>query len=159
MSNDMTVAVDGGVINIRVGAIILKDGKLLMAGNNREAYHYTVGGRIKFGETAAEAVVREVFEETGVHMDIDRLGFVHENYFKGDAPSNRDKLIYEIDYYFYMKVTDDFDPASMTFMEGDQEEKLTWVDLDGDAKYYPDFFKTELKNPVKDVKFFTTDEG
>ncbi len=158
MSSDMTVEVAEGVINIRVGAIILKDGKLLMAGNSREAYHYTVGGRIKFGETAAEAVVREVFEETGVHMEIDRLGFVHENYFQVDSPSNMGKLIYEIDYYFYMKVPDGFDPASMTFLEGDHEEKLTWVDLDGDAKYYPEFFKTELKAPSKDVKFFTTDE-
>lgn len=52
-------------------------------------YLYSVGGRIKFGETAQEAVVREVPEETGVKMEIDRLGFVHENYFYGDAPSNR----------------------------------------------------------------------
>ncbi|MCR5529699.1 MAG: NUDIX domain-containing protein [Saccharofermentans sp.] len=158
MSQDMTVNVDDGIINIRVGAIILKNGKLLMAGNSRESYHYTVGGRIKFGETAKEAVEREVFEETGVHMKADRLGFIHENYFRGDAPSNMGKLIYEIDYYFYMTVPEDFDPVSMTFMEGDNEEKLTWVDLEGEAPYYPEFFRTELKVPSDEVRFFTTDE-
>ena len=158
MSNDLTLPVGNGLVNIRVGAIIMKEGKLLMAGNDREDYLYTVGGRIKFGETAEEAVVREVFEETGVHMEIDRLGFVHENYFKGDAPSNTGKLIYEIDFYFYMKVPEGFDPASMTFMEGDQEERLTWVDLEGDASYYPEFFRTELKEPSREVRFFTTDE-
>lgn len=96
MSKDMCVVCDDGFLNIRAGAIIIKDGKLLMVGNNRDNYLYSVGGRLKFGETAEEAVVREVFEETGVKMEIDRLGFVHENYFYGDAPYNLNKLIYEI---------------------------------------------------------------
>ena len=67
MNIDMTVPCDKGLINIRVGAIILKDGKFLMVGNNiRPEYLYSVGGRIKFGETAEEAVIREVYEETGL---------------------------------------------------------------------------------------------
>ena len=158
MSNDLTLPVGDGFVNIRVGAIIMKEGKLLMAGNDREDYLYTVGGRIQFGETAEEAVVREVFEETGVHMDVDRLGFVHENFFYGDAPSNMGKLIYEYDFYFYMKVPEDFAPGSMTFMEGDSEEKLIWIDPEGDRRFYPEFFRTELKESSPDVKFFTTDE-
>lgn len=80
MNKDMSVVCNDGIINIRSGAIIMKDRKLLMVGNNRD-YLYSVGGRLKFGETAEEAVRREVFEETGVKMEIDRLGFVHENYF------------------------------------------------------------------------------
>ncbi len=89
MSKDMTVPCDNGLINLRVGAIIMRDGQILMAGNKiRPEYLYSVGGRIKFGESAEEAVIREVYEETGVHMEIDRLGFVHENYFYGDASSN-----------------------------------------------------------------------
>ena len=80
MNKDMCVACDDGILNVRAGAIIMKDGKLLMVGNDRD-YLYSVGGRVKFGETAEEAVVREVLEETGVQMEIDRLGFVHENYF------------------------------------------------------------------------------
>ena len=105
MNKDMCVACDDGILNIRVGAIIMKDGKILMVGNDRD-YLYSVGGRVKFGETAEEAVVREVLEETGVQMEIDRLGFVHENYFYGDMPSNRNKLIYEISLFFYLKVPD-----------------------------------------------------
>ena len=57
------------------------------------------GGHIEDGESWEEAAKREVFEETGVKMEIDRLGFVHENYFYGDAPSNLGKLIYEISFY------------------------------------------------------------
>lgn len=51
MNKDMCVACDDGILNIRVGAIIMKDGKILMVGNDRD-YLYSVGGRVKFGETA-----------------------------------------------------------------------------------------------------------
>ena len=156
MNKDMCVACGDGILNIRAGAIIMKGGKLLMVGNDRD-YLYSVGGRIKFGETAAEAVVREVFEETGVPMEIDRLGFVHENYFYGDAPSNRNKLIYEISFFFYMKVPDTFAPVSERFTEGSSKEHLVWVSLDEDIPMYPKFFKTELKNPTDTVKHFTAD--
>ena len=157
MNKDMCVACDDGILNIRAGAIIMKDGKLLMVGNDRD-YLYSVGGRLKFGETAEDAVVREVFEETGVRMEIDRLGFVHENYFYGDAPSNLNKLIYEISFFFYMKVPSDFAPISESFTEDNSKEHLVWVSLDEDRKMYPEFFRNELKNPTDTVKHFTKDE-
>ena len=157
MSKDMCVACGDGIMNIRAGAIIMKNGKLLMVENNK-SYLYSVGGRIKFGETAEEAVVREVFEETGVKMESDRLGFVHENYFYGDMPSNLNKLIYEISFFFYMKVPDDFAPVSESFMEGSSKERLVWVSLDDEIKMYPEFFRTELKNPTDTVKHFVNDE-
>ena len=157
MSKDMCVACGDGILNIRAGAIIMKNGKLLMVENNKN-YLYSVGGRIKFGETAEEAVVREVFEETGVKMEIDRLGFVHENYFYGDMPSNLNKLIYEISFFFYMKVPDDFAPVSESFMEGSSKERLVWVSLDDEIKMYPEFFRTELKNQTDTAKHFVNDE-
>lgn len=157
MNKDMCVVYDDGFLNIRAGAIIMKNGKLLMVGNHRD-YLYSVGGRLKFGETAEEAVIREVFEETGVRMEIDRLGFVYENYFYGDAPSNRNKLIYEISFFFYMKVPDTFAPVSESFTEDNSKEHLRWVALDEDIKMYPEFFRTELNDPTDTVKHFVKDE-
>ncbi len=158
MKKDMCVACDDGILNIRVGAIIMKDGKLLMVGNERANYLYTVGGRIKFGETAEEAIVRETLEETGVKMEVDRLAFVHENYFYGDAPSNLGKLIYEISFYFYMKLPSNFTPISESFTEDNSREHLRWVALNEDIKMYPEFFRTELMNPTDTVKHFIKDE-
>lgn len=154
----MCVPCDEGILNIRVGGIIMRDGKLLMVGNDRSDYLYSVGGRIKFGETAEEAIVREILEETGVKMEIDRLGFVHENYFYGDAPTNLGKLIYEISFFFYMKVPRDFTPVSESFTEDQSKEYLKWVSLDEDIKMYPTFFRLELQNPENTVKHFVTDE-
>ena len=159
MGKDMTVPCDDGLLNLRVGAIIQKGGRLLMVGNHiRPEYLYSVGGRIRFGETAEEAVVREVYEETGVRMEIERLGFVHENYFYGDAPSNLGKLIYEVSFYFYMKVPEDFEPACRSFTEDEHEEFLRWVAPDEPTRYYPEFFRTELARPEPGVRHFVTDE-
>ena len=158
MNRDMSVPCEEGILNIRVGAIILRDGKFLMVGNNgRPEYLYSVGGRIKFGETAEEAVKREVFEETGYELEIDRLGFVHENYFYGDAPTNFGKLIYEISFFFYMKVPDDFEPECNSSTEDDSDEFLRWITPDEPVKYFPEFFRHELKNPTDSVKHFVTD--
>lgn len=158
MNKDMCVTCKDGILNIRVGAIIIKDGKLLMVGNERVDYLYSVGGRIKFGESAEDAVVREVYEETGVKLEIDRLGFIHENYFYGDSPSNLGKLIYEISFFFYMKVPNDFEPISESFTEDNSKEYLRWVSLDENIVMYPQFFKDELKNPSDTVKHLVSDE-
>ncbi|MBQ3261833.1 MAG: NUDIX domain-containing protein [Oscillospiraceae bacterium] len=158
MGKDLCIDYDGGVVNIRVGAIIMRDGSFLMVGNPNFDYLYSVGGRIRFGETAEEAVVREVREETGRDMEIDRLGFVTEDFFLGDSPAKMGKLIYELGYYFYMKTPADFAPVCESFTEDGQEEFLQWVMPDTPIKIYPDFFRTELNHPTDSVKFFTNDD-
>lgn len=156
MSRDLTVKTDEGVLNIRVGAIIKKGNKFLMVENDRFDHMYSVGGRIKFGETAEEAVVREVFEETGVKMEIDRLGFIHENFFTGVSSMTNGNLVHELSFFFYMKVPENFEPVSKSFVEGSTKEHLVWITPDYPKKYYPEFFKTELVHPTMEVKHMVT---
>ena len=156
MSQDLCVKMQDGILNIRVGAIIIKDGKFLMVENDRFDHMYSVGGRLKFGETTEEAVVREVYEETGVKMDIDRLGFIHENFFPGDSLVKRGNVVHEISFFYYMKVPDDFEPECNSFTEDGNKEYLVWISPDHPKKYYPEFFKTELSNPSMEVKRFVT---
>lgn len=159
MNEDMSVKCGEGFINLRVGAIILKDGKLLMVRSTGKEYLYTVGGRIKFGEMAEEAVEREVFEETGVKMKADRLGFIQELYFLGDADKNRGKQVYEICFFFYMKVPNDFTLKSETFSEENGEQRLVWISQSCEGeKVYPNFFKTELSKEQSGIKYFVRDD-
>ena len=158
MDQDMCVPCADGYINLRAGAIIMKDGRFLMVGNDTSDYLYSVGGRIKFGETAEEAVVREVLEETGTHMEIDRLGFIHENYFPGDSGSKKGRMIYELSFFFYMKTPDDWNFACESFTEDNSKEHLLWVTPETEKKIYPEFFRTELKNPSEQVKYMITDD-
>lgn len=159
MKTDITVPCGDGLLIIRAGAIIMKNGKILMVGNHiTPGYLYTVGGRLKFGETAEEAIVREVQEETGVRLEVDRLGFVEEYFFLGDIEPNVGKLIYEVSFFFYMKVPEDFEPKSERFIEGNHEEYFRWIDIDEPVKYFPEFFRTELLHPEPGVKHFVKDD-
>ena len=47
----------------RAAAIIVENGCVLFAGNEINDYYYSIGGGVHIGETAEEAVQREVFEE------------------------------------------------------------------------------------------------
>lgn len=156
MNHDLCVKTQEGILNIRVGAIIMKDDKFLMVENDRSDFMYSVGGRIKFGETAQEAVEREVYEETGVHMEISRLGFIHENFFMGDSLKKEGNIVHEISFFFYMDVPPDFEPVCNSFTEDGNKEHLVWIKADHNKKYYPEFFKTELANPSYEVKHFVT---
>lgn len=158
MGQDLCIECGGGVVNIRVGASILKDGKFLMAGNPNSDYLYSVGGRIQFGETAEQAVVREVREETRRDMEIDRLGFVTEDFFYGDSPAHLGKLIYELGYYFYMKTPADFEPVCESFTEAGEKEFLVWVSPEEGRKLYPALFNDELRHPQTTVRHFVTDQ-
>ena len=156
MNRDLCVKMEEGILNIRVGAIIMKEDKFLMVENDRFDHMYSVGGRIKFGETAEEAVVREVYEETGVRMEVDRLGFIHENCFPGATWVKQGNIVHEISFFYYMNVPTDFEPVCNSFTEDGNKEHLVWIRADHPKKYYPEFFKTELARPVREVKHFVT---
>lgn len=156
MKHDLCVKTEDGILNIRVGAIIMKEDRFLMVENDRFDHMYSVGGRIKFGETAEEAVKREVYEETGVQMEVDRLGFIHENYFLGDSLIKQGNIVHEISFFFYMKVPSGFEPVCNSFTEDGNKENLVWIRADHNKKYYPEFFKTELSKPSKEVKHFVS---
>lgn len=65
----------------RVGAMIIAEGYALFTYNDNAGYYYTVGGGVHIGERSEEAVVREVFEETGENFEIERPICLVENFF------------------------------------------------------------------------------
>ena len=42
--------------------------------------------------------------------------------------------------------------------EGNNTEYLEWVPFDTEKTVYPEFFKTELKNPSRETKHMVADE-
>jgi 8-oxo-dGTP diphosphatase len=61
---------------VAVGGIAVRDGALLLVrrGNAPEAGRWTIpGGRVEVGETLAEAVERELLEETGLDVRCEGL--------------------------------------------------------------------------------------
>ena len=158
MGRDITVRLDDSVVNVRVGAIIIKGSCVLMMKNSRDDWYYSVGGRIKVGETSEQAVVREVTEELGVPLEIDRLGFIHEDCFFGTLGGSGRRQIYELCFYYYMKVPDGFEPRRRSVTGGECPETVEWVPFETSKTIYPAFFKTELAHPAACIKHIVTDE-
>ena len=133
-STDLTFRMKQGTFNYRVGAIIIHDGKLLLMHNEEEPYYYTVGGRVHFNETTEETVVREVREEIGVDLQIDRFLFFQEQFFDGKVTGTH---IHELGVYYLMKdspALENLECHSVT-ARGVAEE-LLWVPLEETGSYY-----------------------
>ena len=158
MAQDITLPVEDGYFNLRVGALIVRDGQVLMVGSDGFDYLYTVGGRVHFGESLEDAVRREVLEETGAALEIDRLGFVQEDFFLCDMPGKLGKPIHELGFYFYMKTPDGFEPLSRSLTDNGRTERLEWTPLDAGRKAFPDFLFAELADPSPSVRHFVTKE-
>ena len=141
-----------GKFNYRVGAIIINDNELLVAKNSKATYFYSVGGRVNYNETCEEAVKREVKEELGIDMEIDRPVFFHEQFF--DEKDSKEHF-HEIAMYYLMKVPDNItDIRCCSVTENGVEEDIIWLPIDSLSDYtiFPRFFATELLNLPKSLK-------
>lgn len=135
---------------LRACAVILWEDKLLMAHNEKDQYYYSVGGGIHHNEDSKTAVIREVFEETGLQLEIDRLVYIHENFFV-DPLVVDGRFCHEVSFYFLMKYDGQSVRSGSVTMEGFKEE-VVWLDLDCYEAYpaFPKFLK-DLKYEIPDT--------
>lgn len=143
----------------RAGAIIVEDGCVLLVGNSNEDYLYSVGGGVHHGETAEDAVLREVFEETGVRYEIDRLAVIHENFFDENSGTLKGLSCHEISFYFLMKPRGSRELHSESYTYGAREE-MRWIPIADLPKYkaFPSFLRDYLENIPNGIAHIVTDE-
>ncbi|MBP1561655.1 MAG: NUDIX domain-containing protein [Oscillospiraceae bacterium] len=129
MSVDCCFCAENEWFRYRVGAIIISEGHALFSYGEKSGYYYTIGGGVHVGERSDEAVLREVYEETGEHFQIERPLCLIENFFKGsDALENLD--CHTIEYYYLMKPTEkkEYDVGSVTTFG--ESEKMCWLPIE-----------------------------
>ena len=143
---DITFKTGNEKFNYRVCAVILHGGKILAMHDERSPYFYLPGGRVKLGETAEEAVLREVREELRITAKIDRPLWLNQGFFKEDV----DGLQYhEICIYFLMDIadTDLLSKGDKFFLpEGKHRHTFEWLQWERleDEYFYPVFIKKEI---------------
>ncbi len=143
----------------RAAAIIVEDGCVLLAGNEKDDYYYSIGGAVHMGETAEDAVKREVFEETGVAYEIDHLAVIHENFFNDNRGALKDMDCHEIALYFMMKPRGTKELNSNSFTQG-VRENMFWLPIVELDKYkaFPSFMKEYLQSEHAGVEHIISDE-
>lgn len=154
---DLTFKTESGRFNYRVGAIIIRNNRLLMVKNEHSPYFYSVGGRVHLHETSESAVKREVLEETGMRLETDRIAFIHENLFCEDVTGEK---FHEISFFYLMKDNPALDTICLSFDENGSKENLVWIPLDElkDTYLYPEFFKTELDRLSTELRHVVTNK-
>ena len=132
--------------NYRVCAVILHEGKILAMQDGRSPYFYLPGGRVKLGETAEHAVIREIKEELHMTARIIRPLWLNQGFFKEDV----DGLLYhEICLYFLIDMSDT-DLLSkgdkFSLWEGKRWHTFEWLPYEQlqHVYFYPNFMKTEI---------------
>ena len=125
---DISFHTEGGRFNFRVGAIIRHGGKMLLIKNRETTYLYTVGGRVRYNETTEEAVIREVKEETGITMEVERILFFMEQFFDEEVTGEH---FHEIGVYYLMKDDEALENVTCeSVTERGVMEELIWIPED-----------------------------
>lgn len=145
---DISFNVENQKFNYRVCAMIISENKILAMHNERSPYFFLPGGRVAMGETAEQAVVREVQEELGVTPKIYRPLWLNQAFFTEDVDSLR---YHELCIYFLMDISDtDLLKRGNTFTltEGKYTHTFEWLEFERlkDEYFYPIFLKKEIYN-------------
>jgi mutator protein MutT len=114
---------------VGVGAVIIRDGKILLEKRRSEPAKgkWSIpGGLVELGESAEQAVIREVKEETGLEVEKPELIDVINNI----SLDENGKIKYHfviIDYFVRLKGGE--------LKAADDAEELRWIALDEAEKY------------------------
>ena len=144
----------------RAAAIIVENDCVLFACNETDDYFYSIGGAVQHGETAEDAVLREVLEETGVQYEIDHLAVIHENFFDESGGSLKGMHCHELSLYFRMKPRGTQKLHSNSMTQGVKEE-MRWIPIRDLNRYkaFPTFLKAYLSKEHTGIEHIITDES
>ena len=87
-----------GMVETIARGVCIHDGKVLLCKAKGGKSTYLPGGHIEFGETGAEALVREIKEELGVDSSCGKfLGVVENSFLQHGRPHAEINLVYRLD--------------------------------------------------------------
>lgn len=132
--------------NYRVCAIMIDSGRILAMKDERSPYYYLPGGRVKIGETAEYAVLRECEEELEAKPEIIRPLWLNQAFFTEDVEKIR---FHEICVYFLMDISKTdilLRGDKFIFFENEAEHSFEWIPFDRlkNEYFYPNFLKKEI---------------
>ena len=139
---DISFKTDFGRFNFRVSAVIIRKNYLLTMQDNAYSYAYLPGGRVKMGETAQQAIKRELQEELHADLPVIRPLWFCQDFFTEEDTVEK---FHEICIY-YLVDGGKLPEGSFSYAEGERINRFAWTPLDEvrQMHLYPEFIKDEI---------------
>jgi mutator protein MutT len=135
--------------NYRSVGVILNQNQVLIhkSQSQKDDFWALPGGRVEFGEPANETIKREMQEELGIDVCVERLLWVVENFFDYNG-----KSYHELGFYFLISTTTDSDIyAQVEAFDGIEKDNhliFKWHEIEAleDIELHPKFLQSALKS-------------
>lgn len=151
--------IDNGVFNFRVAGILFYKNKVLVHRLINDNFYAFPGGRVEMFESTENTIIREMNEELGVTVKINRLLWICEHFF-----THNDSKYHELCYYYLIECNDNnlLDKGDKFYItEGKNEFEFRWIDVT-DIKneiVYPAVIKDNIENlPITIERIVDTDK-
>ena len=147
---DLTVALTGDRLNIRVAAIIRDQDKILVS-KWPDGTISLVGGRVAYGETTQAAISREVTEETGLAVKSAQLHAIIENFFTFE-----DQFYHEFLFVYDVETSSfELDQSAPDF----EEQDILWLPISESASLQPEVLSDVVRDKRDQILHLVNQEA
>ncbi|WP_320415366.1 NUDIX hydrolase [Psychrobacillus antarcticus] len=134
--------------------MLVQDGKLLIMQDKGQPHYYVPGGRIKMNEKSEDALQREIKEKLGIEVNVNRMLWVNENFFKEDTVQEQ---FHEVCFFYLLELKDEEVLKRGSEFEVNENEKIHmyyWKSLDeiNHINLYPQFLKEKMIELPQHIK-------
>jgi 8-oxo-dGTP pyrophosphatase MutT (NUDIX family) len=143
----------------RVAAVFIHDGHALLHRGVTDSFWILPGGRPELYESSLDAIVREMQEEMGLRVAVQRLLWVVENFYVYEGEG-----AHELTFYYLMRFPENSGHENVheefTGIEGNLPIIFRWFPCDqlSDVPLYPTFLRVSLVDlPASPVHLIHTD--
>ena len=145
--SDISRQIGNYIFNYRAAAIIEHQQNFLLVTVPNIDFWFLPGGRVQSGESTVAALLREMYEELGLRVDVGSLRWVIENFF-----TMKGLKFHELGFYFSISLpphADDVLQESFYRHPEDEELHFQWFSLDEiqSLDLRPALLKTKLLQP------------
>lgn len=138
--------IDNGIFNFRVAGILFYKNKVLIHRLINDNFYTFPGGRVEMFESTENTIIREMNEELGVNVTINRLLWVCEHFF-----SHNNSKYHEVCFYYLIECKDNsiINERDIFYItEGKNEFEFKWIDVKDiqSEVVYPTFIKDKIQN-------------
>lgn len=144
MSKDWLFKAEGYICDLRTVGVLIRDGKLLVQ-RDRDGNEYALpGGHVKIGETTVDGLVREIKEETGADIQVEKLLWTEECFWEWNGTQ-----AHNIAFYYLIELADSSaipDTGEFVSQKDNCHVILGWMPVEklADVTIYPDFIKKTI---------------